>query len=250
MILVVDAGNTRTKWAVFGSDGKVAEKGILMNAELAQAQTPEAWQSCERAVVASVAHPQVEASIADLLKTYAVAAEWLKSQSQFAGLKNAYQSPEKLGVDRWAAMIAAWKNYAQQSSCLVVNAGTALTIDAIHQNEFIGGLIAPGLAMLQQGFIHQTAQVNSEHGRYQDFPCNTSDASYSGALNAMAGAVLIELNKLAKKAQQAPKLVLSGGDADLLKPVLKSLNLAPVLARDLVLEGLFLLTETKKGEAK
>ena len=245
MILVVDAGNTRTKWAVFGADGKMAEQGVLINAELAQAETPKAWQSCNHAVVASVANPQIEANLADLLKTFAMSADWLKSQAQSCGLKNGYESPEKLGIDRWAAMIAAWKNHAQQTTCLVVNAGTALTIDAIHQNAFIGGVIAPSLTISRQGFSHQTAQVNSDNGRYQDFPRNTADASYSGALNAMAGAVLIEFNKLATKAQQSPVLVLSGGDAASLQPLLEALNLSPILITDLVLEGLFLLDRTE-----
>lgn len=245
MILVVDVGNTRTKWAVFGADGKMAEQGALINAELAQAQTPKAWQSCNHAVVASVANPQIEASIADLLKTFAIAADWLKAPAQSCELKNGYESPERLGIDRWAAMLAAWKNHAQQTTCLVVNAGTALTIDAIHQNVFIGGVIAPGLAMLQQGFKSQTALVSSDNGHYQDFPRNTADASYSGALNAMAGAVLIELNKLSEMAKQTPVVVLSGGDAALLQPLLQSLNLSPILAADLVLEGLFLLAKTE-----
>jgi len=246
MILVVDAGNTRTKWAVFGLDGKMAEQGFFINAELPQAQAPKAWQSCVRAVVASVAHPQVEAGIADLLKTFAIAADWLKSQAQSCGLKNGYQAPEKLGIDRWAAMLAAWKNHAQQTpSCLVVNAGTALTIDAVYQNVFIGGLIAPGWGGLRNSFTSQTALVSSENGHYQDFPKNTADASYSGALNAMAGAVLIEFNQLAKKAQQTPALVLSGGDAALLQTALKALELSPILVDDLVLNGLFLLSEAQ-----
>jgi type III pantothenate kinase len=245
MILVVDAGNTRTKWAIFGPDRKMAEQGFFINAELHQAQAPKVWQSCARAVVASVAHPQVEAAIADLLKIFAISAHWLKSQAQSCGLKNGYESPEKLGIDRWAALLAAWKNHAQQHSCLVVNAGTALTIDAVYQNTFIGGVIAPGLAILRQGFSHQTALVNGDNGCYQDFPRNTADASYTGALNAMAGAVLVEFNKLAKKAQQTPRLVLSGGDAALLQPLLESLNLSPVLVTDLVLAGVFLLAKTE-----
>ena len=245
MILVVDAGNTRTKWAIFGSDGKMAEQGFFINAELPQAQAPKAWQSCARVVVASVANPQVEAGIADLLKTFAIAADWLKSQTQSGGLKNGYQSPEKLGIDRWAAMLATWKNHAQQDGCLVVNAGTALTIDAVYQNTFIGGLIAPGWGALRNGFTSQTALVSSENGHYQDFPQNTADASYSGALNAMAGAVLIEFNKLAKKAQHTPVLVISGGDAALLQPALQALGLSPILVDDLVLNGLFLLSEAQ-----
>lgn len=238
--LTIDVGNTRTKWAIFNPTGKVLEQGFFVNAELSQAQAPKAWQDCQRAFVASVAHPQVEASVSDLLKTFAISAEWLKSPAHSCGLKNGYQTPEKLGIDRWAAMVAGWKHHAQQNTCLVVNAGTALTIDAIHQNTFIGGNIAPGLAMMRAAFA-ETALVSSQDGVYQDFPVNTADASYSGALNAMAGAVLIEFNQLEKLAKQKPILVLAGGDADLLAPVLQGLSFVPELVDGLVLEGLFLI---------
>ena len=246
MILVLDIGNSRTKWAIFNPDGKISQQGFFVNAELSQAQAPVAWKNCSRAVVASVAHPQVEASVADLLKAFAISADWLKSQAQSCGLKNGYQSPDKLGIDRWSAMVAGWKNYAHQDTCLVVNAGTALTIDAIYQAEFIGGKIAPGLVMLQQAFSHQTALVSSDHGVYQDFPRNTADASYSGALNAMAGAVLIQFNKLAELANKTPVLVLAGGDAALLAPLLQDLGMSLQLVDSLVLEGLFLLGDTSK----
>lgn len=239
-ILTIDLGNTRTKWAIFNPDGKVLEQGFFVNAELSQSQAPSAWQACDRAVVASVAHPQVEASVSDLLKTFAISADWLKSPAQSCGLKNGYQTPEKLGIDRWAAMVAGWKNHAQQNTCLVVNAGTALTIDAIHQNTFIGGNIAPGLAMMRAAFA-ETALVSSQNGVYQDFPVNTADASYSGALNAMAGAVLIQFNQLEKLAKQKPILLLAGGDVDVLAPVLQGLGLEPQVIEGLVLEGLFLM---------
>jgi len=229
--LTIDVGNTRTKWAIFNPAGKILEQGFFINAELSQVQTPSAWQACDRAVVASVAHPQVEASVSDLLKIFAISAEWLKSPTQSCGLKNGYQAPEKLGIDRWAAMLAGWKNYAQQNTCLV---------DAIHQNTFIGGNIAPGLAMMRAAFT-ETALVSSQNGVYQDFPVNTADASYSGALNAMAGAVLIQFNQLEKLAKQKPVLVLAGGDADVLASVLQELGLEPKTTDGLVLEGLFLM---------
>jgi type III pantothenate kinase len=238
--LTIDVGNTRTKWAIFNPAGKILEQGFFINAELSQVQTPSAWQACDRAVVASVAHPQVEASVSDLLKIFAISAEWLKSPTQSCGLKNGYQTREKLGIDRWAAMLAGWKSHAQQNTCLVVNAGTALTIDAIHQNTFIGGNIAPGLVMMRTAFT-ETALVNSQNGVYQDFPVNTADASYSGALNAMAGAVLVQFNKLEKLAKQKPVLLLAGGDADGLVGVLQSLGLEPKVIEGLVLEGLFLM---------
>ena len=94
--------------------------------------------------------------------------------------------------------------------------------------------------MMRAAFAEQTALVNSDNGVYRDFPSNTADASYSGALNAASGAVSIQFNWLEKLAKQKPVLVLAGGDANVLAPVLQSLGLAPQLVDGLVLEGLFL----------
>jgi type III pantothenate kinase len=245
-LLTVDVGNTRTKWTIFNQSSKALAQGFFVNAELSQAQAPMAWQGCDRAVIASVAEPQVEASLSDLLKTFAISAKWQRSSAQSCGLKNGYQVPEKLGVDRWSAMLAGWKNHAGQNTCLIVNAGTALTIDAIHQDTFVGGNIAPGLAMMRAAFADQTALVSSQNGVYQAFPTNTADASYTGALNAMAGAVLIQFNQLEKLAKQKPVLVIAGGDADRLASVLQGLGLEPKMSDGLVLEGLFLMD----GEAQ
>ena len=95
--------------------------------------------------------------------------------------------------------------------------------------------------MMCAAFIDQTALVSSENGVYQAFPTNTADASYTGALNAMAGAVLIQFNQLEKLAKQKPVLILAGGDADCLASVLQVLGLEPKIADGLVLEGLFLM---------
>jgi type III pantothenate kinase len=95
--------------------------------------------------------------------------------------------------------------------------------------------------MMCAAFANQTALVSSENGVYQAFPSNTADASYSGALNAMAGAVLIQFNQLEKLAKQKPVLVIAGGDADSLASVLQSLGLEPKMTDGLVLEGLFLM---------
>jgi type III pantothenate kinase len=95
--------------------------------------------------------------------------------------------------------------------------------------------------MMRATFTDQTALVNSENGVYQAFPTNTADASYTGALNAMAGAVLLQFDRLEKLAKQKPVLVLAGGDAEALASVLQDLGLVPQVVDGLVLEGLFLI---------
>jgi len=245
-MLAIDSGNTRTKWAVFADDGRIQDVGVCLNAELAEFTVPESWQSCKRAIVANVAGESVAASITALLKKAEIAFVWAKAQAEMLGLLNKYEKPESLGVDRWAALVASFKRYLNQPACLVVNAGTALTIDAIYQNAFIGGLIVPGFSMMQNALLQNTATVNPQNGQAKTFPLSTADASYSGVLTAIVGAIVMQADKLESHCQDVPTVVMTGGDAVMLMPILTQVfGAKPVLAEHLVLEGLYLMGSTK-----
>jgi type III pantothenate kinase len=245
-MLAIDSGNTRTKWAVFADDGRIQDAGICLNAELGEFVIPASWQSSKRAVVANVAGEDVAASITALLKKAEIDVVWAKAEVETLGLKNNYEASESLGVDRWAAMVAAFKRYLNQPACLVVNAGTALTIDAIYQNAFIGGLIAPGFSMMQNALLQNTAAVNPHNGQVKTFPLSTADASASGVLSAIVGAIVMQADKLESSCQDVPTVVMTGGDAAMLMPILTQVfGAKPVLAENLVLEGLFLMENAK-----
>ncbi len=246
MILAIDAGNTRTKWAIFGDDGNVQDAGVSLNVELAEFNIPLSWRACQRAIVANVAGERVAISITALLKKAEIAFVCAKSEGETLGLKSKYEAPESLGVDRWAALVAAFKRYLNQPACLVVNAGTALTIDAIYQNAFMGGLIVPGFSMMQNALLQNTAAVNPQNGQAKAFPLSTADASYSGALTAIVGAIVMQADRLESHCQDVPTVVMSGGDAAILMPILTQVfGAKPVLAENLVLEGLYLMESAK-----
>ena len=241
-MLAIDSGNTRTKWAVFTDDGRIQDAGVCLNAELGGFVMPASWKSCKRAIVANVAGEDVALSITALLKQAEIAFVWAKAQAEMLGLLNKYEKPESLGVDRWAALVASFKRYLNQPACLVVNAGTALTIDAIYQNAFIGGLIVPGFSMMQNALLQNTAAVNPQNGQVKTFPLSTADASYTGVLTAIVGAIVMQADKLEAHCQDIPTVVITGGDAALLLPILTQVfGAKPVLAENLVLEGLFLM---------
>jgi pantothenate kinase type III len=143
-------------------------------------------------------------------------------------------------------MVAAFKRYLNQPACLVVNAGTALTIDAIYQNAFLGGLIVPGFSMMQNALLQNTAAVNPQNGQIKTFPLSTADASASGVLSAIVGAIVMQADKLESHCQDVPTVVISGGDAAKLMPILTQVfGAKPVLAENLVLEGLYLMESAK-----
>ena len=118
---------------------------------------------------------------------------------------------------------------------MVVNAGTTLTVDALSsEGIFVGGYIVPGYAMMREALTGRTALLKSQTGRFSFFPDNTGDAIESGILNALAGAVERMSRYLAHTGQEDACILLSGGDAALLEPLLP----APRLVDNLVLDGL------------
>jgi type III pantothenate kinase len=120
--------------------------------------------------------------------------------------------------------------------CVVVNAGTAMTVDALTADGvFLGGLIVPGLTTMLRALSESTAAIGEARGNYRDIPKNTPDAVYSGALSAMAGAVRHMNALLAGEEKREPTCLLSGGDAQLLLPLLSAKTRK---VDNLVLDGL------------
>ncbi len=132
------------------------------------------------------------------------------------GVRNGYSSTSQLGSDRWAALISAW--HMVKGQCLVVNSGTATTIDTLSgQGEFVGGLILPGVELMRHSLAGATDQLKSAPGEYVPFPLNSADALYSGAIQASCGAIERQYNLLDN--DSAP-VILSGGAARILQPCL------------------------------
>jgi len=156
-------------------------------------------------------------------------------------VRNAYTTASQLGSDRWAALISAWD--IVKGKCLVVNSGTATTIDTLSEHgEFVGGLILPGLELMQRSLSDATDQLNSTQGEYATYPLNTADAVYSGAIQAICGAIERQYNLLGDDSAQ---LLLSGGSAALLQPYLnqKLFRVTPRIVDDLVLRGLLVMAQ-------
>lgn len=243
MILAIDAGNSRLKWGVFDIDGELRAHGMCLNTEFGS-EAPIAWRACKRAVVSNVAGEVIAEKLNVVLRPLDIPIRWVVASAQACGVSNSYTTPQQLGTDRWAALIAAWQHY--RAPCIVVNAGTALTVDALGVDKiaghgiFLGGLIVPGFNLMQMSLTHDTAGIRALPGTSQNFPTNTGDALYSGALSAMVGAVESMIIKLQQREGQLPRCVLSGGDATLLAEALKDSELANnvVIADNLVLQGL------------
>jgi type III pantothenate kinase len=240
MLLVIDIGNSRTKWALAGDDGNLTEFEVCMNANIVTSNLSAAAQKADSVLIANVAGEEMARQITQLLSPLEV--KFLTASQQACGVTNGYVEPGKLGADRWAALVAAWQR--TKHATVVVNAGTAITIDALDEKgTFLGGSIMPGLRLMHESLSGNAAQLNIGEGVSQNFPNNTQDAIETGSLNAVAGAIGIMLKRLEKQCGWLPKLILSGGDANKIAEALK-LNLKQVIiTENLVLQGLVLLAK-------
>lgn len=239
-MLLLDIGNSRCKWALL-ENGDWLRHGVLENAALASLPTAiGSLPTHTRVMVSNVAGEQVAATLREHLAALQCEPEFIRAEAERCGVRNAYRAPQQLGSDRWVALIAA--RHRVSAACLVVNCGTATTVDALSaQGEFLGGLILPGLSLMLNSLHANTAQLAEQAGDLQDFPRDTAAAMLSGVVRATQGAIRHQLALLQQHAGGARCLV-SGGAADKIMP---GLSVPCEQEPYLVLRGLQILGEDK-----
>lgn len=237
-MLLLDAGNSRCKWA-YVENGAWVHHGAVDNGEIAiLQQTFAGLPQPVRVIVSNVGGLAHEQMLRGVCSLWSVQPEFVTARHEACGVSNRYEEPSRLGSDRWAALIGAWQRVRQR--CLVVNCGTATTVDALSERgEFIGGLILPGITLMRQSLSRGTAQLPDMPGRLRDFPCNTADAIHNGVLRATLGAIRHQYELL--DADGNAVCVLGGGGADQVQALL---GMPLQRVDNLVLEGLQVIGET------
>jgi type III pantothenate kinase len=228
MLLLVDAGNTRIKWALALDDAAPGEwlaAGAVAHAEMDQLAASWQTHAITRAIVSNVAGAEVRNRLQTMLATMLATAApadltWFASKPQLAGVRNGYRNPAQLGCDRFAAAIGA-RTLEPGKALVVATCGTATTIDALSAaGVFLGGMILPGLGLMASSLARNTAQLPhiaaSGAGTIAaGFADNTDDAILSGCLSAQAGAIERAFGLL-----DASLCILSGGAAAYIAPVM------------------------------
>lgn len=247
MLLVIDAGNTRTKWAKVQADGTLSGVQATSNSKLTVSALRQDLATVNKVVIANVAGHEIAAQLNSMMPEH-LEPIFIVPKSQACNVINRYEQVETLGMDRWAAVIAAWHMYKQPT--LVINAGTAITIDALGKDKatkkgvFLGGNIMPGLQLLYGSLSDKTANLTTDVGGKIDvFPRNTNDAIETGCMNAIIGAVVLQMKQLEKHCAFLPKIVISGGDAVKIAEALNHHLNRVIVAENLVLQGLALIGE-------
>jgi type III pantothenate kinase len=237
-VLVIDAGNTRFKWALHnGATWTVS--GTVPIADVRNTTgLITTWREfpISTAIASNVAGEAVRAAIAAALKPRRIVVNFVQAAATECGVTNGYAKPAQLGVDRWAALIAAHHLGPQGAPKLVVMAGTALTIDALRANGvFLGGAIMPGPRLMRESLNRGTANLPLEKGVHEVFPTTTENAIATGAIEAGVGGITRMYAHLAAREGVTPVCIASGGAFDELAT---RLSLPITVIDNLVLEGL------------
>jgi type III pantothenate kinase len=248
MNLLIDLGNSRLKWAQYGSELWHADAALLGNERNIESLFGKAWGKIakpQRVIVCSVSSPERLTALEQWARTrWSVTAHIVCPQAEQLGVKNLYHKPQQLGADRWAALIGA-RGLTVAAAC-VVDAGTAVTVDALSaKGEFLGGAIFPGLKLLRDSLVRGTLAITADSGNISDSPGrSTEEGVAAGTLIGLAGAVERLISEYRQTLGGEMKIFLTGGDAPLLSP---RLRVSSTPAPDLVLKGLARIADSLCG---
>ncbi|OKY26865.1 type III pantothenate kinase [Thalassotalea sp. PP2-459] len=214
MKLLVDAGNTRIKYTIFQA-GKFSTIHTVSTGNLTPELSADVIAKITGCLIASVKQSDAILAVIDWCEKHNIPIQQLRSTEHHKGLINSYPEPRTLGVDRWLAMLGAMKLFPS-TSLMVVDAGTATTLDCIsQQGKHLGGWIIPGIALQMSTLFDKAEKIHGEPVAINNIALgnNTSMAVSQGALIATLG--LIEQGvKLCAEQGLKPHVILTGGNAD------------------------------------
>ena len=243
MRLLVDVGNSAVKWAFAGGDGIAGGDRFVHRGLDIAAQLSLVWGSLQRPAEVCVVNVAGEAMASALTactrQHWSLIPKFFSTGDTACGVRNAYSVPENLGVDRWAALIGA--HHQCRDAVCVIDCGTAITMDLLAASgQHQGGLILPGIKMLKQVLLEETAEVKPSAA----LPLATLLASstgagiHSGAVYMVVAAIDRLVNDVSAKHGPDLEVLITGGDAA---------TILTLLARpahhdpELVLKGLAIL---------
>ncbi len=244
MKLLIDIGNTRLKWA-YEESGRLLLPGSRIHRGAAQTEiaefVAELQQIPDSAAALNVAGSTIENELRSAIRSrFGIGLQMVRTGARCGEVINGYSAVGQLGADRWAAIVGAWR-ICRRAVC-VVDAGTAVTIDLVAASgQHRGGLIVPGLALLRSALLRDTSDIDAFVSQSSGSPAldgwlgiDTRSAVERGVLLMLCATIDRAVGNMADKGNP-PHVILTGGDAPLLGPLLGY----PVEQRPLlVLEGL------------
>jgi len=241
MILELDCGNTFIKWRLLGGGKAAAEVGGVVESDQALIEGVREQAVQLRACrLVSVRSDEETAQLISLLEqAFAVECRAACSAVSLSGVRNGYEQYERLGLDRWLAVVGAYQ--LSRKAVLVIDLGTAVTSDFVGADgEHQGGFICPGVPLMRtqlRTHTRRTRYDSDEAAKALDdlVPGRaTAEAVERGCLLMLRGFVSGQVAMAAELLGRDFDVFLTGGDAPLVVDVIPGARVVP----DLVFIGL------------
>jgi type III pantothenate kinase len=244
--LLIDAGNTRMKTAMLDAGHIQPTQAIAYGSETPLSVFKQAlnrYSSIDRIIMVHVLGGIFAHSIEALCHDLSVPLQLIASEQSAYGVTIAYASPKRYGADRFVGLVAAHALYPQET-CIVIDCGTAITLDVVDaEGKHHGGLIYPGIQLcgqsLSQGAkgVSGEAYTVSEHNLLAD---NTQTAVANACFYGAIAVIEAFCQRIQMQFQAPVKCLLCGGDA---KRFISYLPETFVLRENLLFEGLKVIAE-------
>ena len=247
MNLLVDIGNSRIKFIQQSNAGLSGYRAFVYDKTGIAENLDQLWGDLpqpEQVWIANVAGGEV----ADQMVRW-VDLHWHKKpffavvEKEASGVTNAYTEINRLGIDRWLAITAAWHKY--KSPACIVSCGTAVTIDGLDgQGMHLGGLIMPGITMMQQSLCKTTSAIPyiKDVQVTAGLASNTELAVVTGCTVAVVSLIEHVLHDMQRVHGKKLKYLITGGDSERIMDLLVDEFIHEPY---LVLEGLALVAGNK-----
>lgn len=182
----------------------------------------EATAAATQCYYASVADPDSEAQLLNCLKTITGLSTYVRltTQTNAAGVHNGYADPEKLGVDRWLALLGAI-DFSEPVDKLIIDAGSAITVDLLTKDgKHLGGAILPGFNTSIARFKQIMSKANFDHPditRTEEPGCSTEACIHinCGLAEALTDMTMVDelIDRWLKRLAPDAVMIVAGGDA-------------------------------------
>jgi len=211
-LLLLDGGNSQLKWAwvengVFNEVTRAPYRDLGRLGEEWAERSDDRTRIVGCAVCGDLKKALVEAHLTAPVR-------WLPSMPQALGIRNHYRNPAEHGSDRWFNALGSRR--FSQNACVVVSCGTAVTTDALTEdNHYLGGTIMPGFHLMKEALAAKTANLDRPAGKVYPFPTTTPNAITSGMMDAVCGAVIMMHGRLQQKTGEGKPVdvIITGGGA-------------------------------------
>lgn len=243
MILELDCGNSFIKWRVLKSAlGMLFAEGVV-DSDLALLESLRAIDGLglRRCRLVSVRTAEETDALVDVLeREFAISVVRATSAKEMSGVRNGYEDYQRLGLDRWLAMLGGF-HLASGKACLVLDFGTAVTADFVAADgEHLGGFICPGMPLMRDQLRTHTRKIRygdlaAERALSSTAPGRTTvEAVERGCSLMLRGFVLTQMEMARASWGGDFAVFITGGDAQLVADVAPEARVVP----DLVFVGL------------